>query len=101
MSSSWALGDHIALGLSVDGKAVENMNRHPECVVNVPNPSLWKNVEALAPFTGRNPVPDYKKEQGFQFKKDKFTVSLGNVIIYFTAPHFHGPVPLVASRLVL
>lgn len=48
MSSSWALGDRIVLGLSVNGKAIENLKRHPECVVNVPNPSLWKNVEALA-----------------------------------------------------
>lgn len=75
MSSSWALGDRIVLGLSVDGKAIENLKRHPECVVNVPNPSLWKNVEALAPYTGRFPVPDNKKELGFQFLKDKFAVA--------------------------
>ncbi|MCM3786160.1 flavin reductase family protein [Neobacillus mesonae] len=75
MSSSWALGDRIVLGLSVDGKAVENMKRHSECVVNVPSPSLWRNVEALAPYTGVNPVPDFKKAIGFEFKKDKFAAA--------------------------
>ncbi|HET7577959.1 MAG TPA: flavin reductase family protein [Bacillales bacterium] len=75
MSSSWALGDRIVLGLALSGKAVENLKRHPECVVNVPDPSLWQNVEALAPFTGKYPVPDQKKEQGFRYQKDKFTAA--------------------------
>src|SRR4051812_47273012 len=64
MSSSWALGDCIVLGIGLGGKAIENLERIPECVINVPGPSLWENVEKLAPFTGKNPVPDYKKKNG-------------------------------------
>lgn len=53
MSSSWALGDCIILGIGLGGKAIENIKRHPECVINVPNPSLWEHVESLAPYTGK------------------------------------------------
>jgi flavin reductase (DIM6/NTAB) family NADH-FMN oxidoreductase RutF len=72
MSSSWALGDIMVLGIGLGGKALENLQRHPECVVNIPTPSIWSNVEALAPFTGKNPVPDYKKEIEFSYEKDKY-----------------------------
>lgn len=75
MSSSWALGDCIILGIGLGGKAIENLKRHQECVINVPDPSLWKNVEQLAPYTGIDPVPEYKKKYGFSFEKDKFGVS--------------------------
>jgi flavin reductase (DIM6/NTAB) family NADH-FMN oxidoreductase RutF len=75
MSSSWALGDCIVLGIGLGGKAIENLERIPECVINVPGPSLWENVEKLAPFTGKNPVPDYKKKNGFAYQKDKYAIS--------------------------
>ncbi|GAA0339136.1 flavin reductase family protein [Bacillus carboniphilus] len=75
ISSSWALGHYIILGLGVGGKAFENLTRHPECVINIPNPELWENVEKLAPFTGKNPVPEYKKSNGFTYQQNKFDVS--------------------------
>ncbi|WP_408009900.1 flavin reductase family protein [Pseudalkalibacillus sp. A8] len=75
MSSSWALGDIIVLGIGVGGKAYENLIRHAECVINIPDPSLWENVERLAPFTGKDPVPESKKLIGFTYKKEKFEVS--------------------------
>lgn len=75
MSSSWALGDCIILGIGLGGKAIENLERHPECVINVPSPSLWENVEQLAPYTGKNPVPDYKKKNGFIYEKEKYDIS--------------------------
>lgn len=75
MSSSWALGDCIVLGIGLGGKAIENLERHSECVINVPNPSLWENVEQLAPYTGKNPVPVYKKKNGFTYEKDKYAIS--------------------------
>jgi flavin reductase (DIM6/NTAB) family NADH-FMN oxidoreductase RutF len=34
-------------------------------------PELWKNVEVLAPLTGKNPVPQAKARQ-FRFAPDKF-----------------------------
>jgi flavin reductase (DIM6/NTAB) family NADH-FMN oxidoreductase RutF len=72
ISSSWALGDYIIMGLGVGGKAFENLNRHPECVINIPGPNLWKNVELLASFTGKNPVPENKKRIGFTYNNQKF-----------------------------
>ncbi|MGQ3545543.1 flavin reductase [Bacillus cereus] len=75
LSSSWALGDCIILGIGIGGKAIENLERHPECVINVPSPSLWENVEQLAPYTGKNPVPDYKKKNGFTYEKEKYDIS--------------------------
>jgi len=75
LSSSWALGDCIVLGIGLGGKAIENLERHPECVINIPDPSLWENVEQLAPYTGKNIVPDFKKQIGFTYRKDKFAIS--------------------------
>ncbi|MGM1048979.1 MAG: flavin reductase family protein [Bacillota bacterium] len=75
LSSSWALQDCIILGIGLGGKAIENLERHPECVINVPSPSLWENVEQLAPYTGKNPVPDYKKKHGFTYEKEKYDIS--------------------------
>lgn len=75
MSSSWALGDCIVLGLGLNGKAVENLRGCSECVVNVPNPLLWERVEALAPFTGRRKVPDDKRRNGFRYEKNKFAAA--------------------------
>ncbi|GGB62763.1 hypothetical protein GCM10011409_44900 [Lentibacillus populi] len=72
LSSSWGLGKYIILGVSVEGKALENLQRHPECVINVPHQSLWKNVEKLASFTGKYPVPAQKHAAGFTFCKDKY-----------------------------
>ncbi|HET7628025.1 MAG TPA: flavin reductase family protein [Bacillales bacterium] len=75
MSSSWALGRRIVLGLGVEGKAVENLNRCGECVVNVADPSLWHQVETLAPFTGRREVPDEKRKLGYRHEKNKFAAA--------------------------
>lgn len=74
ISSSWALGDHIILGLGLGGKAIENLSRHPECVINLPSPALWANVERLAPYTGKDPVPEYKRATGFSYEKDKYKI---------------------------
>jgi flavin reductase like protein len=59
MSSFWALGWTLVLGVLDETKTAENLARHPECLVNVPSPELWQNVEELAPLTGKNPVPDF------------------------------------------
>ncbi|MGV3466444.1 MAG: flavin reductase family protein [Heyndrickxia sp.] len=72
ISSSWALGDCIILGIGFGGKAMENLQRHKECVLNIPDFTLWRKVEALAPFTGMDPVPEEKQKLGFSYKKDKY-----------------------------
>jgi flavin reductase (DIM6/NTAB) family NADH-FMN oxidoreductase RutF len=71
MSSFWALGWTVMLGVLDETKTAENLARHPECVVNLPSPELWTNVEKLAPLTGKNPVPEIKAKQ-FRFEADKF-----------------------------
>ena len=74
MSSFWALGWTLVLGLLDETKTAENLARHPECVVNLPAPDMWREVEKLAPLTGKNPVPQIKAKQ-FRFEKDKFGVA--------------------------
>jgi flavin reductase (DIM6/NTAB) family NADH-FMN oxidoreductase RutF len=43
------------LGLLDETKTADNMRRYPECVINLPDPSLWPEVEKLAPLTDKNP----------------------------------------------
>lgn len=74
ISSFWALGWTMTLGLLDETKTAENLSRHPECVVNLPAPSMWKMVEKLAPLTGKDPVPELKAKQ-FRTEKDKFAAS--------------------------
>lgn len=74
MSSFWALGWTLVLGLLDETKTAENMARHPECVVNLPSPDMWREVEKLAPLTGKDPVPDLKSKQ-FRFEAQKFNAA--------------------------
>jgi flavin reductase (DIM6/NTAB) family NADH-FMN oxidoreductase RutF len=71
MSSFWALGWTLVLGVLDQTKTTENLTRHAECVVNIPSPELWQKVEKLAPLTGKNPVPEIKAKQ-FRFEPNKF-----------------------------
>lgn len=72
LSSSWALGNCVVLGIGLESKAIENLQRHQECVINVPSPDLWGNVEKLAPYTGKQQVPEWKLPVGFSYYKDKY-----------------------------
>lgn len=71
MSSAWALGWDIALGLSNQGKTFENLLRTKECVLNFATESIWPKVERLAHLTGKNPVPEEKRSYS-RFEKNKF-----------------------------
>ncbi|MCC3371568.1 flavin reductase family protein [Cohnella sp. REN36] len=72
LSSSWALGDRVVLGLGTSGQGFENVQREREVVLNIPDASLWRHVERLAPYTGKTPVPEAKRRIGFQYEPDKF-----------------------------
>ena len=74
ISSFWALGWTMMLGLLDETKTAENLDRVPECAVNLPSPDLWQKVEALAPLTGKNPVPEIKAKQ-FRFEADEFAAA--------------------------
>jgi flavin reductase (DIM6/NTAB) family NADH-FMN oxidoreductase RutF len=71
ISSFWTLGWTILLGLLDETKTADNIRRHAECVVNLPGPEMWEQVEKLAPLTGKNPVPELKIKQ-FHFEREKF-----------------------------
>ena len=74
ISSFWALGWTAMLGLLDETKTADNLAQRPECVVNIPSPDLWQQVEKLAPLTGKNPVPEIKARQ-FHFEPNKFDAS--------------------------
>jgi flavin reductase (DIM6/NTAB) family NADH-FMN oxidoreductase RutF len=74
VSSFWALGWTLLLGLLDETQMADNLARIPECVVNIRSPDMWHHVEKLAPHTGKNPVPEIKANQ-FHFEPDKFGVS--------------------------
>jgi flavin reductase (DIM6/NTAB) family NADH-FMN oxidoreductase RutF len=71
ISSFWALGWTLMLGLLDETKTADNIRQHPECVINLPDPEMWPEVEKLAPLTAKNPVPDLKTRQ-FHFDPHKF-----------------------------
>ncbi|HEU0026238.1 MAG TPA: flavin reductase family protein [Ktedonobacterales bacterium] len=74
MSSAWALGWTVMLGLGAAGKSAENLMARRECVINLPSDALWQAVERLAPLTGKYPVPDWKQGQ-FRFEREKFAAA--------------------------
>ena len=74
LSSVWALGGSLVLGLADGGHGLSNLRWHKECVVNIPSSDLWEDVEALAPLTGANPVPEYKQTR-FRYEGDKFSAA--------------------------
>ena len=75
LSSAWALGDRVVLGLSGASQGVENALRHGDCVINIPSADLWPKVERLARMTGRNPVPEDKAAIGYYHEPRKFAAA--------------------------
>ncbi|OLO34658.1 flavin reductase [Streptomyces sp. MNU77] len=74
MSSAWALGHVIVLGLGAEGQTAHNLRSRRDLVVNLPGPTQWPAVERLAPLTGRTPVPAGKRGS-FRFEPDKFAAA--------------------------
>ncbi|MER5178265.1 flavin reductase family protein [Streptomyces sp. NPDC002896] len=74
ISSAWALGQTVVIGLGRDGQTAHNLGSRPDLVINLPAPAQWPAVERLAPLTGRNPVPA-TKAKGCRFEPDKFAAA--------------------------
>ncbi|MDB5134450.1 MAG: flavin reductase family protein [Mucilaginibacter sp.] len=72
MSSVWALGYNLVLGLGCASKTFSNLIAQKECVVNIPSVNLHQNIENIANLTGANPVPEDKKTL-YRYEADKFT----------------------------
>ncbi|MFJ1731234.1 flavin reductase family protein [Streptomyces sp. NPDC088254] len=74
VSSVWALGWNVVLGVGRGSRTVENLAARPEVVINLPGPELWRQVEALAPLTGAEPVPEEKRGV-YRHEPDKFAAA--------------------------
>jgi flavin reductase (DIM6/NTAB) family NADH-FMN oxidoreductase RutF len=74
MSSAWALGHVVVLGLGGDGQSGHNLTHRPEMVINLPAAHQWQAAERLAPLTGRHPVPVDKRDR-FRHEPSKFTAA--------------------------
>ncbi|MFW5415642.1 flavin reductase family protein [Nocardiopsis sp. CNT-189] len=74
ISSAWALGRTVVLGLGRTGQSAANLAERPELVVSLPSPDMWRAVEDMAMLTGRDPVPE-GHPPGFRHEPDKFAAS--------------------------
>ncbi|MEU9922368.1 flavin reductase family protein [Streptomyces griseoluteus] len=74
MSSAWALGRTVVLGLGREGQTARNLHARPDLVINLPAAHQWPAVERLAPLTGRDPVPA-TKAAGCRFEPAKFAAA--------------------------
>ncbi|AMP98180.1 hypothetical protein AY601_1258 [Pedobacter cryoconitis] len=75
ISSLWALGYNLVIGLGCDSKTYQNIIEIKECVVNLPSADLFENIEKISNLTGLNPVPANKSGK-YRYEEDKF--SAGN-----------------------
>ncbi|KAF2730383.1 hypothetical protein EJ04DRAFT_545788 [Polyplosphaeria fusca] len=73
ISSAWWLGYQCMLGFASESKTPLNMIRTGHCVVNLPDDTMARHVNALATTTGSDPVSDDKIRRGYRFEKDKWT----------------------------
>ncbi len=60
------------LGLGKMGQTSDNLIRTRECVINLPSQELVTQVDRLALTTGKDPVPEKKREWGYRHEPDKF-----------------------------
>lgn len=102
MSSVWALGYRLVLGLSGASQGCANLLARSEAVVNLPDPSLWPAIERIARTTGRHPVPASKQAMGYRHEADKFGLAgLTRAPSRHIAPPRIGECPLqLETRLV-
>lgn len=75
MSSAWALADRVVIGLTGGSQGVANLLRERECVLNLAAASQHEAIERLAPTTGCDPVPPWKREAGYRHEPDKFALA--------------------------
>lgn len=75
MSSAWWLGWSCMLGLGKMGQTSDNLIRTRECVINLPSEDLVTHVDRLALTTGKDPVPDLKRQWGYRHEADKFGIA--------------------------
>ena len=75
MSSAWWLGWSCMLGLGQMGQTSDNLIRTRECVINLPSEDLVTLVDRLALTTGKNTVPERKRQWGYRYESNKFGIA--------------------------
>jgi flavin reductase (DIM6/NTAB) family NADH-FMN oxidoreductase RutF len=75
MSSAWWLGWSCMLGLGQMSQTSANLIRTRECVINLPSEYLVTHVDRLALTTGRDPVPEKKRQWGYRYEPGKFEIA--------------------------
>lgn len=73
ISCTFTLSTHAVMALVKLNKAYENVLVVPEVVFNLPTASMWEQVDTIAPYTAKNPVPAQKADK-YTFAKDKFAI---------------------------
>ncbi len=63
------------LGLGQMSQTSDNLISRRECVINLPSANLVTHVDRLALTTGKDPVPERKRQWGYRYEGDKFAVA--------------------------
>ncbi|MFI5898089.1 flavin reductase family protein [Actinoplanes sp. NPDC051513] len=74
MSSAWWLGQSAMLGMGANSQTAANLQRHGECVLNLPSSIMVDAVDRIALTTGKREITDYKQKQGYRYVADKFAL---------------------------
>ncbi|MQY34507.1 hypothetical protein SRB17_24760 [Streptomyces sp. RB17] len=74
ISSAWALGQVVVLGLGRHGQTGANLAARPELVISLPEPGQWAAVERLGELTGR-PAAAGRGPRRARYEPDKFTAA--------------------------
>lgn len=72
ISSTWTLSKSVVIGLGLHNKGCLNLEVGRHLTLNIPDKTLWENVESIAKTTGNKNMPSYKLDTGYSFCEDKF-----------------------------
>jgi flavin reductase (DIM6/NTAB) family NADH-FMN oxidoreductase RutF len=75
MSSAWSLADRVVIGLAGGGQGLHNLLRDGECVLNLASESMHAPIERIAPTSGARTLPAWKRDAGYRYEADKFTLA--------------------------
>ena len=73
ISCTFTLGTNAVIALVKLNQAYENVIAVPGVVLNLPNASMWEQVEKIAPYTAKDPVPAQKAAK-YTHTDDKFAL---------------------------
>ncbi|NYI70136.1 flavin reductase (DIM6/NTAB) family NADH-FMN oxidoreductase RutF [Naumannella cuiyingiana] len=74
ISSFWALGNLLVIGLGATGHTAANLRQRPQLVLNLPEEHQWEPIERLGRLTGAHPVPA-DKPADTRHAADKFAAA--------------------------